>query len=285
MGSRWTTKRYGLLFLFCASGCLQFQPLQRPGTSMMGSPATDVSCLDSSATTIQSYWDGKISGDPAIGAFWGCIDKAIDVFHSRVRGAQADVYTAEEVRTLASRYFLRGAVISDRLLAAAMQAKAAFLGGPNDAITARELKRIKVWTDTFQRHSADLYPRLAYFQDRAPLDELTVEETAQAVVALANQMGQVLQGNGVSLTFATVDAMLDELSRFVEQPELSRNLGSLRRMLPLVQQIKVDLVGGDPTLVASEDWPALMRRAGQAARWYLLYKLNPGLSSLLAPID
>lgn len=254
------------------SACLSFTPLDQSSLSFMSAPGTDVSCLDRSATTIESYWNGEMGDSTHVDAFWGCATKAVNVFQSRVRGAQPGEYTAGEVRTLVSKFFIRGAVISDRLLEQTMKLKSAFLGGPADRVTAAELKQVKAWISLFEEQSQRVYPYVGYFVGRKRLDDASVEEASRVVAGLADRVGRELAHAGIALEFETLRAILDELSRFVDSAALGTDIAGLRDRVVVLEMIKADLVGGAGTEISGDEWVEIFRRLGQTARWYLKLK-------------
>jgi len=257
--------------LMLVTSCISFSPLES-AQNLMNSPETDIRCLDGSAPVILDYWEGNLQDLNALHGLWNCAAKAVHVFETRVRGAQPGVYTADEVRTLVAKFFLPGARITDRLLAGTMKMKAAFLGGPTDRVTSAEIQKIQDWIELFHQQSVKVYPYIGHFVGRVYLTDQSVLDAANAVMELALSMGQELQKNGISLEFETVREVLDELSRFVESPELGRNLVDLRDRIVLVEMIKNDLVGGTPGQISGGDWVEVFRKIAQTAHWYLKSK-------------
>lgn len=100
------------------SSCLAFSPLDQSGQSFMNAPATDVTCLDHSASFIETYWNGVLADSSSVGNFWGCTSKAVNVFQSRVRGSVVGEYTANEVRTLATKFFIKNTTCTHRCITA-----------------------------------------------------------------------------------------------------------------------------------------------------------------------
>jgi hypothetical protein len=264
--------------LFSISACLSFVPLDSGGDNFMNAPGTDVRCLDQSASVILAFWQSDLQSTGNLSGLWNCAAKAVHVFETRVHGAAPGEYTADEIRTLVSKFFIRNAQISDRLLEQAMKMKAAFLGGPVDRITSQELEKVQAWIDLFHEETTQIYPYVGHFLGRVRLTDESVEEAAASVMALAVAVGEEIAKNRVSLEFETVRALLDELSRFVDSAELGDNLGGVRDRVVLVEMIKNDLVGGETGQISSDEWVPVFRRLAQTARWYLKSKqLDQGL--------
>lgn len=263
--------------LAVVGGCYSFEPLSSGGGGFVNAPGTDVRCLDQSADTILKYWEGALDGTPGgsagLDGFWGCNAKAVNVFRTRVRGAVLGQYTPEELRTLISKFFIKDAVISDRLLEQAMKVKTAFLGGTPDLVSADEIGKVLDWIDVLKEQSIRVYPYMGHFLGKTRLTEASVEEAYGVVLELATRLGEEVARSGVSLEFETIRILLDELTRFVASADLGNNIGGLRDRVRILRSIKMDLIGGDGTKIDGPEWVIIFRKVAQMVHYYLQNKL------------
>ena len=125
-----------ILALLLVAGCGE----QIPSSSVAGLGGGD--CLESSKNTFHSYLEGTASNSEISDAF-DCYDQMVQTFKVRTRGAEVGIYSSDELKSFAKKYFFQNGTLDDDLWTEVLYAKTVFLGGDDASIRQAELDRLR----------------------------------------------------------------------------------------------------------------------------------------------
>lgn len=273
MYSRVITLAIGCMWLVaCQMAGEPSAPRFRPQTKI----GVEARCLKDALPAMRQFMKGAAELEVVTGA-WECFDGALGLFGRKVRGAEADRYSAREVATFFESYFLQeGLKISDPLLAEIMRLKTLFVGGELDRITRTELAKLQEFARAMQAITVDLHPHMPVlgqaWQRGSDLeihyrDFLQAQAAAEKAVA---QLAGLIERNQVSYEVRALVRLFEGLeSLYGEKWDFVR---TLQGNVEMIEQLKAAMLGSEGRLIAGHEWPLVGHLGITAYTEYLHYQ-------------
>jgi hypothetical protein len=266
----------GLVGFLLLAGCGRvFQ--ESPPAADSGSFQTGLEsqCLTDLIPTIKAFMRG--TADLAVvDERWSCFARGIEAFRQRVRsGSGRDVYTPREVAKFFEDFVLKPDVrINDSLLNEIMNLKVMLIGGVSTSITRAELGKLIEFAQEMRVNTRILGPYMIVFAQNWTLsgaaefekDSKFFEAANLAIQEVATRIAIGVESNGRSYSVRNFIRLMRELEKL--DTERWGWISTLEKVLPLTEDLKRTLVGGDGARVEPTEW---RRFALLASRGYVQY--------------
>ena len=188
MFSKFHTLCFAILTLAASglSACnFHFREAPQTETALQLGPS-EAGCLSNTASALGRYFEGN-STTREISDFWRCLDKSLQLFYERTRGADAGVYKSTELRGFLEKYFLKDKRISDNLMNELMELKKTLLGGSSNSLTIEELKRTRQFFQVLNEQMILLQPFMPLTPEWAIGQNASVIDAAGSALESAAQ--------------------------------------------------------------------------------------------------
>lgn len=245
----------------------------------------EAKCLAGVKPVMSGFMDGSADPDQ-VSEIWTCFDNALGLFERKVRGDNPEYYTAREVANFFEDRFLDEDLrINDRLLVEVMRFKQLFVGGENQKITRDELRKLRVFARKMREISLDLLPQMRLLslhwevtgRDEFKEDFAAFENAKLVAQKAVLDLAAMIEPQKQSYEFAHFMTLLEELQVVFGTTWSATD--SLKRMLPLLGELKGALTGTENTVIQAQDW----RKFGQLGirsyflylRYYYFFEKNP----------
>ncbi len=212
-------------------------------------------CLNGFAEKLKQYTDGSIPPTEWKGSM-ECVSSNIELFQKFVQPSSPEGYSIEEMQVFVSRFLLTTQPVSEDLIKAAFEFKAALLGGSTDHISPVELQTFLSNLSAIKQISLDLLPELKSIHG-SPSDAEWARFFAFAQ-ASGEKLAELLPVTAkASFSLASIEAFISEARRFGVD---------LDPALPgAIMAAKVLLVGGSETEIEPDSWREFARLGGRFA--------------------
>lgn len=232
-------------------------------------------CLTDLIPTIKAFMRG--TADLAVvDERWSCFARGIDAFRQRVRsGSGRDVFTPREVAKFFEDFILKADVrINESLLAEIMNLKVMLIGGEPTSLTRAELGKLMDFAQEMRVNTRILGPYMIVFAQNWTLsgaaefekDSKFFESANLAIQEVATRIAIGVESNGRSYSVRNFIRLMRELEKL--DTERWGWISTLEKVLPLTEDLKRTLVGGDGAKVEPTEW---RRFALLASRGYVQY--------------
>ncbi len=245
--------------------------------SMENKLGDEAKCLTSVLPTMSHFMDGSAS--PAqVGQIWDCFGTALDTFQKFYVGENPKYYKANEVKIFFERYFLgKDVKISPALLLEIMHLKQVFVGGEEGTLTKAEVKKLITFSGSIKRISLKLLPYMKVYAQKWNIqaevnldDESSYFEAANAALQVAvKDLAALIKENKKSYKVSNIFVLLNETSKLYNTHWAF--LDNFNKFLPLIQEIKKSLTGGDADYIAATEWENFLNLVGRGYVQYLRY--------------
>ena len=245
--------------------------------SMENKLGSEAQCLSSVLPTMSHFMDGSASPSQ-VGQIWDCFGTALDTFQKFYVGENPKYYKANEVKIFFERYFLDANVkISPALLLEIMHLKQIFVGGEEGTLTKAEVKKLIAFSGSIKRISLKLLPYMKVYaqkwniQAEVNLDDESgyFEDANKALQVAVKDLAGLIKENKKSYKVSNIFVLLNEMSKLYNSHWAF--LDNFNKFLPLIQEIKKSLTGGDADYIASSEWENFLNLVGRGYVQYLRY--------------
>lgn len=249
------------------------------GGGMSIGGALDLACLDSMPSQLAALAQGTVTSDEQAAAPFNCVDRALETFSTLTRGENSEYYHSEELRLFLNRYFLNGRQVSRGLMNAAMETKAAILGGNGDRISRQDLSHLRDFMRTLKTEAIRLRAVLPLFMGGRNLSPEQSAAVTPLLVQSADNLGRDLEISTGRYTFAQLDNLFAQLNQFIhsnsaEAAETSA-LAMAGKCVPLMAGAKALIFGTEGSEIRANEWRTLLRVGAHLAVAYITYANGP----------
>ncbi|HAR43084.1 MAG TPA: hypothetical protein DCS07_10730, partial [Bdellovibrionales bacterium] len=265
MFSKFHTLCFAILTLAASglSACnFHFREAPQTETALQLGPS-EAGCLSNTASALGRYFEGN-STTREISDFWRCLDKSLQLFYERTRGADAGVYKSTELRGFLEKYFLKDKRISDNLMNELMELKKTLLGGSSNSLTIEELKRTRQFFQVLNEQMILLQPFMPLTPEWAIGQNASVIDAAGSALESAAQMiGGTLEKTGHPYHISH----LEELRKAIEGmlPGGSGISARIHERMPLIRAVKALLIAPPGDRIYGNEWVTFLTTA---SKWY-----------------
>lgn len=234
----------------------------------------DTQCLSNVLPVMSGFMDGTAKPEE-VSKVWECFGNAMATYLKYVRGEKRDQYAARELAIFFETYFLDKTKINDRLLQEVMHLKQMLVGGSSSSLTRDELRALIDLSNQMKRISLKILPYMKVYAQswKTSASASSVDEDIRffdnanlAIQEAANELAAIIERNHQSYVLQNFVVLLDEMSKLYG--EKWDFIETLDRVMPLVEKLKVTLMGGDEKSISSYEW---RRFALLGARGYVQY--------------
>ncbi len=222
------------------------------------------SCLEDFSGEMSRIVKSEIKPDE-LAAFWGCVENTIRMFGRYVEGETPGKYTDEELRTYIENNFMKNSenkTISNELLSGMMGVKRVFMGGTEKTITENELKRGVKFVRLLGGMTYRALPYMKiYFKDFSndkSIKEFTDQEVEKSLVILkeiSDDFASWVNKDPQAYGFLEFENFLKAWSKsFPKQEDGKTSLNDFMEYIPLLQSLKVVLIGEDKSKILDHQW-------------------------------
>lgn len=238
-------------------------------------------CIGNMAARVREFSQGQLS-DADVSAFWDCMGQAIQDYQSLTSGEnQGDRYSPQGLRRFLRHYFIPDKIISDELLASAMELKRVFLGGTSAALTRDELISLQELMREMRALTLNLRPHArVLFRNQKQATDAEVFAASQALEDGTRTLGVWLNKKNQRYTFKQLFELVAAIRGANVVTGDQKLMSQIANVFPALKNI---LVGGDPDAIAGDEWLPLSRVIGKGCFLYLsaAYGLDENLDSAL----
>jgi hypothetical protein len=237
----------------------------------------ETKCLSGVLPVMRDFMKGSAQAGPVSEA-WECFANSIAQFGKYVRGGEADKYTPREVAAFFEKFILVDVTISDSLLTEIMALKKLFVGGSEATITVEELRDLQKFAIEMRGLSMDLLPYMKVFSQSWVSEPGVPEKTRDeyfedanlALQKAAKRIAERIQRNQGSYRLDRLVKLLSNLAQlYGETWDFVDQLG---KVMPLLENLKVSLAGGDEKIVAAGEWERFSLLLARGFVQYLRFK-------------
>ncbi|MCS6837927.1 MAG: hypothetical protein NZ480_03680 [Bdellovibrionaceae bacterium] len=246
-------------------------------------------CLAHVLPTMADFINGTATPQQ-ISSAWNCFSSGLTVFSRKVKGEGLEEYSARELAQFFEDFLFENLKLNQTLLTEIMRIKQVLVGGRIDSLTRAEIDGLIRFAHIARDASIEVLPYMKIVSlnwkpnvEQSP--NVWVSEFRKANTAFQKfiqTIGAQIQKNNVQYRLANLLTLLKEISQLYGQ-EWSF-LGALQRYMPVVEDMKKVLIGGEGGIIEPSEWlrfaTLVSRGYMQYARYhYFLKDLSPKLSS------
>ena len=261
-----------LLCLTSLSACswMRDQPKDgdssKPGqNSAFKSESLNLDCLKVMPKQLQYLFNGQYTTSNAdqdqVRQIWGCLDKSLYVFGTRVKGKNSGAYSALELRRFANKYLPAENQFTPELTDSIFRLKKAVLGGSDSLITTgdqsdKDVSEIKRLRQKLNRFGEIILPLAPYI----PVLLTSPSDGSNQRLLASQSLNRFIMDFALILEDSQNSLLWSDLGAFIHEVELYTQKGSpsaltvIREQIPLYQYVKLLLVGGNETLIETSKW-------------------------------
>lgn len=241
-------------------------------------------CLSDVLPIMERFIEGTAT--PAeIDDSWRCFSQGLDLFYRKVKGREENSYSSEELTRFFEDYFFDDLRLSDELRIEIMRIKQILVGGGEASVTREELRGLLQFAEVARQASVDVLPYMKYISFNWAIDpKLDIKAQIQSFNKSSQAFQQFIETIGGQIDKNQVEYRLSNLTNLLE--EIGKLYGSswsavdkIRRFLPLIEDLKESLIGGQGSIIAADEWIkfSLMISRGyiQYLRYYYFIKDSP----------
>ncbi|MDX9730191.1 MAG: hypothetical protein RBT63_00335 [Bdellovibrionales bacterium] len=256
------------------TGCqLNMQDATEKPPMKLSGPTED--CFSQSLDSIERYFQGAAS-IVEVDAAYTCFSSAFDMFAQHGRGAaEAQTFSAKELRLFLEEHLLDGLKISDTLLLEAMQVKRAFLGGSLTHLKKSEIEKLIEILEVMRVETQRLRPHITVLSlDKAAQDVEPgeLERVISDFVLTADVFGRLLHETQQPYGLEHLKTMLFELQGFYSGRSSWEGPDWFARQMGLVAAVKAFLIRPDGMTIDPREWRLLFGHAGRIYGLFLRFK-------------
>lgn len=264
-------------------GCSYFfKEKPKPDTAIrFGVAQNQRSCLGQSLEVVTGYFNRSMARDEAERVI-DCAATSIDVFLERTLPlGSTDAYSRDAMQSFIEVYFFENRRMDPETMPLLFRLKASVLGGSDDAISKRELLKIREMIESFRHVAADLRPHEDVYALRtsfAPgVGTARFDSAASALDRAVLRIAEQLKGGDRRPDFSMAD--VERLLKMSDAyPEMARYLG-------LAGRLKRLLIRPPEDRIRAAEWPAVLSTVARMYTLYLRYRYFVDGSSLLDEAD
>jgi hypothetical protein len=225
-------------------------------------------CLDNTSGLLSQYIAGTMTQDNWKSSF-SCINDSLNFFTEYVSGSSGDGYTQSDMYTLVSHFLITKNPVSQNLMNAAFNLKAALFGGDSTDFTKDEVALLQSSLTQLQNITADLIPYLQVRQNPSPsyADLLTMVTAFQTA---GDQLSDFI--NTLPVGFMSSQAMGTLISELTTTLSLQNN----PQLNDEIFLIKWLMFNTRPDAMEPADWAQIFKTAMGASGILLAYQTAIG---------
>lgn len=234
-------------------------------------------CLADVLPTMSGFIEGTAEAKK-VDEVWTCFGQALDLFYRKVRGRDAEVYSAIELGQFFEQYFFENLKLAPRLRTEVMKVKQLLVGGSNTHLTREELQGLISFAQVAKQASLRVLPYMKYIsgnwqpEPRKDTDS-QVKEFEQAGLefqTFITTITQQIQSNHIEYELLSFPLLLEEIGHlYGKQWDI---LDSLRKYMPIIYNLKQALLGGKGPVIASNEWISFGQLISQGYLQYLRFR-------------
>lgn len=235
-------------------------------------------CLNKNSSRFQKFMNQQISS-AELKAFWSCNSLVLKEFMSEVEGEKdRNAYSAEELKTfIEDIFFKERGLISDKLLASAMDLKKLFLGGNGRYITRLELKQtIDLINNDFLPMTEAVRPYMSYYLGDAVVDhQMTQAEFNKISLGLEKffkRLTRLILWNEPTYSFSSLQSLVEELHLFFKKQNSNYFAKNYSDYITVLSKVKGVALGSGSESISVKEWGPFLQISQKSVDLYLRYK-------------
>ncbi len=232
---------------------------------------TSGGCISSFGDQLKLFADGNMSANQ-VSDFWNCLSSAVDEYQNLTAGeSEPDKYTPQALRRFLQTYFIKDHAISNSLLDSIMELKRVFLAGTSKEVTRAELTRAREFIGELREASLTLRPHVkVLFHKQNQASDAEIRAASTAMEAAFQRLGGWLNQRQQTYSFMQLANFMGALKQWLrEGGNTSTSLDTIERVLTILPDSKLILVGGSKQGIELGEWSALTNTIGKLFRVYL----------------
>lgn len=264
-----------------------------------------VSCLDKAYENLNLFFQGDGTNEGVQFAS-NCAVDVLSKFKDKVRGAQANQYSANELRSFIENNFLNTDPsksprnISDSFLNQLMLIKQLIIGGDVSFVTIEEIDQTVDYIKSLenQLYSLNPYMKIYIFKWQRPnastsyelnqnnfeillRQDIEIFEAAnKELQSFVDQLAIRISKNNIQYSLDNFPILASEIDFF---DNISSNLGgSFQKYMRVIKKVKKAMAGGDENYIDSSEWSSVSQVVSrgyiQFLRYYYFFKDIRGAS-------
>jgi len=208
---------------------------------------------------------------------WNCFSTGLDLFYRKVRGRNSNEYSSEELARFFEDFFFEDLTLSPSLRLQIMRLKQVLVGGTESTLTREELQGLVKFGQVAKVASLEILPHMKILSLNWTLDpnhkiEDQIAEFNRADAAFQKfllTIGSQIQKNNTDYRLSYLVTLLEEISDLYDKSWPL--VGQIKQLLPLIEDMKASLIGGDGALITGAEWSHFSLLIGRGYIQYLRY--------------
>jgi hypothetical protein len=209
----------------------------------------NLGCLNTAGANAQAFLAGTIARSDWDATF-SCATSSLNMFTRFVISSDPSGYTKADIQSFVGKFLLTNAPVTDALVEAGFQLKAAVLGGTDQIFTNDEINKFVTLINLLQTESDALLPMMGVAHN----DYSGLFSLADAEAASLARIGAAIPGGSQTFTWTALQTLLNEVGKIVGQPA-----PQIASYVPVAKAIAL---GGDPTGIGGTEWVSTLTTIG-----------------------
>jgi hypothetical protein len=216
----------------------------------------------------------------AVGEFWDCTDRALDLFMTFVKGQNAESYSPNELKRFLENFLIVDKKIPDSLVFQAMKFKQAMMGGGENNLTLEDIKRIQFFIRLMKSHTKRIYPYVGYIfgtrSDKKPLNEVEHREFLMGLELLRSAVKETslfLMNSKQTYSLEDFSALYDDVCAYMGFKADKKILHG-EAIAELAQAVKALMTQTPSEKIEPQDWEPVMTTIAETYTLFMNYKYN-----------
>lgn len=244
----------GALTLTFGVSCTDYLKGEKSKPEVIELNNSKLQCLEKLPQQIKDFSEG-IAKDSDLGSGIGCMQEALTYFKERTVGSVKDGYTSQDMRSFFGKYFLKQNNVSPELANDLMRLKQALLGGSDRYISKGEIERLVDLLTEFKRELILVSPHVKNLTLRqSQFDEAQFNEAIKVFRTSLHRLFLKTELVRSEYSFNEAKSLFSGIADFVTGDQPFALYVQASDLLPLVENIKVILLGVDAQLLTANDW-------------------------------
>lgn len=216
-------------------------------------------CLADVLPTMSGFVEGTAEAKK-VDEVWSCFGQALDLFYRKVRGREAETYSAIELGQFFEQFFFDNLTLTPGLRVEVMKIKQLLVGGSLSHLTREELQGLITFAQVAKMASLKVLPYMKYISGNWELNpkhntDLQMKEFEQAgkeFQFFITTITQQIQRNNIEYELLSFPQLIEEVGNLYGKQW--GVISSLRKYMPIIHQLKQALIGGKGPVIASHEW-------------------------------
>lgn len=288
------------IFIFsCSREDEAYNPVIKFQINSKAQAESSLKCLKDMGGTFTTYFKSQLSSEE-LDSFWNCILFSVQSYKYLVEGTKKNEHSMVEMSRFLEKWVYGGNnQLNPEVIKAIFQFKSAIIGGSVDNITNEELDKLSYFIHKILRGiTQELLPHMKNLTSGTlqPVKEgITDKSMTESIYLLRKslqQMGYFFQMSQKNYSFQKMSELMSSLKGSPPQSGSNKpsdeSSGSFfknaEKIVPVLRESKVLLVGPNRDYILSHEWPALFYSIGNIYGIWLrvVNFISPNKESLLS---